>query len=217
VIAEHGFEEVRGLPGPLPKGETVLWQGAPVWAPFSRRAFHLRGLTLYFAALVLWRFVSLQTGGAGPDAVAQGTAWAVIFGMVPICILAAVAWGVERTTVYTITDRRVILKVGVALSMTINLPFAVVSNAALRVYPDGTGDIVLKLVPPHRIFWLALWPHARPWHYAAPEPMLRSIPEAVAVAQILARALSASANLPVPSLDVAPGRPAARPETAVAA
>jgi hypothetical protein len=46
-----------------------------------------------------------------------------------------------------------------------------------------------------------LWPHVRPWRLANPEPMLRSIPEAERVAQILSNALVA--ELPAGSIEIA--------------
>ena len=36
-----------------------------------------------------------------------------------------------------------------------------------------------------------LWPHARPWRYRSPEPMLRAVPDAQAVAARLTRACAA--------------------------
>ena len=34
---EHEFEAAHGLPEPLPRGERVLWQGAPVFATMVER------------------------------------------------------------------------------------------------------------------------------------------------------------------------------------
>ena len=102
----------------------------------------------------------------------------------------------------------------VALPVTHNLPFAQLDSAALRAFTDGSGDLPLQLRPGLRIAYLQLWPHARPWRLTRTEPMLRSVPEADAVAAILARALeahAAGAVLPVrvarlPQADENPGR-----------
>ena len=32
-----------------------------------------------------------------------------------------------------------------------------------------------------------LWPHVRPWRYAMPQPMLRAVPDAAALAQMIAQ------------------------------
>jgi hypothetical protein len=42
------------------------------------------------------------------------------------------------------------------------------------------------------IGYLNLWPHARPWRMKHPEPMLRSVPDAAAVARLLVEAWSAA-------------------------
>ena len=60
---------------------------------------------------------------------------------------------------------------------------------------DGSGDLPLTLSGEDRIAWLHLWPHARPFHLAHPEPMLRSVPDAAAVAQLLSQAWSHSTGL----------------------
>ncbi|MGA2129178.1 MAG: PH domain-containing protein, partial [Xanthobacteraceae bacterium] len=41
---------------------------------------------------------------------------------------------------------------------------------------------------------LVLWPHVRPWHVARPQPMLRAVPDALRVAETLARAMVLAAE-----------------------
>ena len=213
-IREHEGEPVAGLPERLPGGETVLWQGAPDAKLLARRAFHLRGIALYFLALAVLRGVSLWPEGAAE--VATGVALTLLLGAVPIAILAVIAGLSARTTLYTLTDRRIVLRVGVALPMTLNIPHAVIEGAAARLEADGSGDVVLRILPPHRISYVALWPHARPWHFGRPEPMLRGLPDAATVAGLLSRALAASAEQTVPALHPAAPAPAHLPEHATA-
>jgi hypothetical protein len=92
---------------------------------------------------------------------------------------------------YTITDRRVVMRIGVALPVTFNIPFSVISGAGLRDLGGGRGDIALRLLDGNRIAYLVLWPHVRPWRLNATEPMLRAIPDAQKVAMILSDALAA--------------------------
>ena len=96
---------------------------------------------------------------------------------------------------YTITNRRVVMRIGVVLEITVNFPFRVIESAGLRVYPDGTGDIPLLLAGEDRIAYVHLWPHARPWRAARPEPMLRGVPDAAHAADVLSRALAAFAGV----------------------
>lgn len=180
------------LPEPLPEGEKTLWQGAPVWTGLARGAFRIWHVGAYFGVLGLWRAVALLVDGA-PLATAIKTAlWFVPLALACIGVLLVLAWLSARATTYTITSRRVILQIGVALPITMNIPFSKIGAAALRPYGDGSGDIPLTLVAGERMPYWALWPHARPWRFSQPEPMFRAIPQAAVVAGILADALAAT-------------------------
>lgn len=194
---EHDSEPVPGLPAPLPAGEVLLWQGAPCFSGLARRALHLRWLSFYFLVLAIWRGTVLFTDGASHMGVLQGMAIVLAVGAIPIALLVLYGWASARSTVYTVTSRRVVIRTGVALPMTVNIPFAVIGGAAVAQHPDGTGDIALQLMPPHRVSWLGLWPHTRSWRVSKPEPTLRAVMEPDLVAQILARALAGSAAMPV--------------------
>lgn len=179
------------LPGPLPEGETILWQGAPRPAAFARRVLHLRALIVYFAAMAL-----VVAGSAWHDGRTPGSVAVAILGIVAAgLVLVALVWGfallVGRTTRYTITNRRVVMRIGVALPMSLNVPFAIIESAGLSVDSDGTGDLPVSLSGDGRIAYLHLWPHARPWRLSRPQPMLRCVPDAAQVAAILGRALGA--------------------------
>jgi len=209
LYTEHDIEPVPGLPGALPRGESVLWQGTPGWDGIARRALHLRAVALYFAALAVWRGAALSHDGAGGIEALSGALLIVCLGAVPVALLAGFAWLSARTTIYTITTRRVVVRAGVALPMTVNIPFALIRNAAVAQHADGTGDIALDIIPPHRVSWVALWPHTRSWRIARPQPTLRAVANPDAVAQVLARALAASASMPVRAMPAAEA--AARP------
>lgn len=181
----------KGLPGPLPAGEHLLWQGAPRFGSLARRAFHVRKLAVYCGVLLVWRMASDLMGGAPLAGIAWTVAWILPLALSAIGLPTLLAWLFSRSTIYTITTRRIVIRYGVALPMTLNVPFRIVEAAALRTFADGTGDIPLVLSGPGRISYLHLWPNARPWRVARPEPMLRSVPEPGKVADILARALAA--------------------------
>lgn len=203
MIREHDYEPVWGLPEKLPEGESILWQGRPDRAAFARRALHLPGLAAYFGVLVLARIVSVLMAGASLEVTARDALWFLLPSAAVIALGLLFAWGVARSTAYTITNRRVVLRFGIALSITANLPFALVQSAAVKLHADGSGDISLTLLKPHRISYLFFWPHARPWHLLKPQPALRAVPQAEAVAQILGRALAGAAAVPVTPMPVA--------------
>jgi hypothetical protein len=202
VRAGHQGGSPRGLPGPLPKGEQMLWQGGPSWKHVAFRVLHVRKLLIYFAVLsviALVRSLMVET---------QQMWWslfALLFlGTLAISMLSVFAYYMAKTTVYTITEKRVVLRVGVTISMSLNLPFTMVENADLRLFSDGSGDIPLLLAGETRIGYITLWPHARPWKMKRVQPMMRSVPDAARVAQLLARALAASAGQAVVAFDTAP-------------
>ncbi len=192
-MSEYEFEPIPGLPKPLPAGEKLLWQGAPRWWPLARRTFHLNKVAIYFAALMIWRAGSaLAEGQALSNALLQGLGL-LTPALAAIGLLALFAWLYSRTTLFTITSQRVVMRFGIALPMTVNIPFRLIDNAGLKRYSDGTGDLPLS-TGSERASYLVMWPFVRPWRIARPEPMLRAVPEADQVAEILAQALAAAAN-----------------------
>lgn len=193
-------EAPQGLPAVLPEGERLLWQGVPDWRALALRVFHIRGLAIYFGVIAAWCLASGLMDGLPAADLAFSTAKLVGTGLVPIAVLTLYSWGVGRSTVYSITNKRVVLRMGLVVPMTMNLPFAQIESAALRDGKAGIGDICLSLTPGVRLAYLMLWPHARPWRMARSEPSLRAIPDAAHVGLILGRALAASANLPAPVL-----------------
>ncbi len=192
-LTEYEYEPVPGLPEPLPPGEEMLWQGAPRWQSMARYALHARKVALYFLALLLLHLVWELTGGKPLFETLAASLQLAVPAALAIGLLALLAWLLSRASVYTITSRRVVMRFGVAIPISINLPFAQIANVALREHGDGTGDIPLTLASRVRSSYLILWPHARPWYFSPPQPMLRAIPEAAEVARILASALSAAA------------------------
>ncbi|MEQ8514619.1 MAG: photosynthetic complex putative assembly protein PuhB, partial [Chromatocurvus sp.] len=118
-------------------------------------------------------------------------AWQAGLSVVTLGILGSLAWLFARSTVYTITNKRIVLRFGVAIPMMINLPFDRLHAADLRGFSDGSGDIALRLEDGERISYWALWPHARPWTFSPVVPMLRNVPDAQRVASQLAAVVAA--------------------------
>lgn len=196
---DFAFEPIRGLPERPPEGERILWQGSPDWRALAWRAFHIREVAFYFAALVAAQpLLALMEGGLG-RATASSMAWIALAGGLAMACLGFIAWLTARGSVYTITSRRLVLRIGVALPITINLPFALVAGAGLRLRRDGTGDLPLALKPGERVSYAVLWPHARPWRLSRPEPMLRCVPNAAEIGDLLGRALAAHHGQPSPA------------------
>jgi hypothetical protein len=190
---DFDFEPERGLPAKLPPGERVLWKGAPSAAGLAVRALHVRKVALYFVLLGLWKAGSAHASGLPAAESATRFGVMLMFGAAACGILWLIAWGYARTTVYTLTDKRLVIRNGIALPVTVNLPFARVDGASLRLFGDNTGDIPLILNKADRVPVAFIWPHMRPWRITRPEPMLRSVPDAVHVASLMTAALKGQA------------------------
>jgi len=181
-------DRIAGIREDLPRGEKVLWQGAPSWRSHARRAFHVREVAGYFALLAVAATVMDAIDGRP----LTGGVMPAVLGVVACLLLAFLAWLSSRTTVYAITTRRVFLRIGIALPLTINLPLHRILGASLAVHGDGSGDVPLSLEEGPHLAFLHLWPHARPWRLKRPEPMLRSLADPAHVAQVLGGALQAA-------------------------
>jgi hypothetical protein len=180
------------LPEDVPQGERILWHGRPQWTSLFRRAYRGDVVAGYFAALTAWNvFDAAVESGAGSAALAGARTLAI--GLGALALLALLAWASARTALFIITSRRVVMKIGVALQVFYNLPFSQIGAAGLRIESDGSGDVMLTLSPDKRIGYLHLWPFARPFRFAHPEPALRGLADARRVGDILGRALVAAA------------------------
>ena len=188
---EHEWEAAPGLPSALPKGERVVWQGAPDWKRLAIHAFHVRKIALYFLLMLAVQALNLTT----PD---SGTGWkntaevewkpllvAASLYAFALCLLLATAWLSASSTLYTLTNKRVVMRIGIVLTLTFNLPFKRIAGASLKTLGSDTGDIALALHPEDRIGWAHLWPHQRAWYITQPQPTLRCVPHSQKVGEQL--------------------------------
>lgn len=180
---EHEWEAAPGLPSALPPGERVVWQGAPDWQRLAIHAFHVRKIALYFALMLAVQAINL-TAVSGPvdwkPLVVAGSLYALA-----LVLLLGTAWMSARSTLYTLTNKRVVMRIGIVLTLTFNLPFKRIAGASLKSQGAGIGDIALALHPEDRIGWAHLWPHQRAWHVTQPQPTLRCVADSQQVGELL--------------------------------
>jgi hypothetical protein len=199
---EHEFEAAPGLPEPLPADERLIWQGAPQWGQVAVHVFHVRTLAIYFAAMMLLQATYLL--GEPERNLFKPLLLSVVLSVMALSILSLMAWLTARTALYTLTNKRVVMRIGVVLTLTFNLPLRMLAAASLKTNPDGTGDIALKLAGNDHIAWLNLWPHARPWALRHPEPSLRCISDVASVGERILKAWqAANPHVPVMLGDIA--------------
>ena len=183
---EHEFEAAPGLPEPLPAGERLLWQGAPDWKQLALHVFHVRTLAIYFFVMVVLQALYLL--GEPESRLLVPLATSVALSLTALGLLTWLAWLTARTALYTLTSKRLVMRIGIVLTLTFNLPLRMVAAASVKPMKNGCGDIALKLAGDDDIAWLNLWPHAKPWALKNPEPCLRLIPNALQVGERLVQA-----------------------------
>ncbi len=194
---DFATEPVPGLPAKPPRGEVLLWQGRPNTFALAREAMGLTWVAAYFVALAIWR----------ASVVAEATPASVVAVMLPYLAIGLVACGIilaiaavqARSTVYTLTTARVAMRIGAALTVTLNLPYTQIGAAGLDLKRRGTGTIALTTLGDTRLSYLMCWPHVRPWHMARTQPALRCIPDAARVAQMLSDAAETRVSQPAVS------------------
>jgi hypothetical protein len=175
-MSEYDYEPIRGLPEVLPEDEHIRWQSSPDWKRMVLSALHVRLALIYFAVFA--------AAAVFRDDLAAAIAM-VGFALVVTAFFALYAYGVERTCVYTLTNKRIVLRIGVALNKCINIPLSEIASADLKPLGGGAGNIVLTLKGRPIMGYTMLWPHARSLRIVRPQPMLRAIPEAESVAKLL--------------------------------
>jgi hypothetical protein len=192
---DFAFDALPGLPERPPLGEEILWQGKPATYALARDAYSLHWISGYFALIILWRAATGLAEGGVTMALAMGLPY-LMLGALGLAVIYGLAWIQARTTIYTLTTARVVMRIGAALPVTFNLPFVQVGAANLDLRRDGTGTIALNTLGTTCISYLIAWPHVRPWRMAKTEPALRSIPDAERVAKMLADAAEARVSMP---------------------
>jgi len=165
----------------------VLWEGAPAPQAIARHLLLVRPLTVYFAAMIAWWML------ANRDQIATVDFWTpvgmqlLLVGTVLGGFLWLARW-IARSTTYAITDRRIVMRLGVIFPLTVNIPLHYIMGAQVKRFGDGTGQIALQLDPKEKLAWIVLFPHVRPWRFTNPQPLLRGLSDVANVGEVLRRA-----------------------------
>ena len=187
---DFAFEPIRGLPERPPEVEVILWQGQPNWLRLTVESLNVWWILGYFIFLFVWRFISVSDLMPLNQAVLVSLPFLAL-AMIVTLLLMLVGYIQAKATVYTITNKRVVMRVGAALTVTLNLPFTEIENAAIASSSKNFGSIAIDTKQDAKFSFLVLWPHARAWHFKKPQPSLRCIPNAAEVAEILSNAAKA--------------------------
>jgi len=201
------FEPVHGLPEALPADEHILWQGAPKPLRLAIEAWKMHWIIGYFAVLAIWRVGVSSTTNPLPTAL--GHAVPLMLACALACaVIYAMAYVQARSTVYTLTNKRAAMRIGAALTMTLNLPYVCIGNAAVQTRRGGTGTLSFELIDDTRVSYLMTWPHTRPWQFTRAQPSFRGIADVTDVAAIFADAAETRVHTPrIEKIDPAQSAP----------
>jgi hypothetical protein len=187
---EYELEAEYGLPEKLPEAEKVIWQGSPnVWRT-AKDIFYIRPVIAYFIFLVFFRIYDGIVLEHSLRAVVISSAWMIALSIVCVGLLWTLAYFTAKSAVYTITNRRIVMRIGMAMTLSFNLPYKEIVSADVKAQKDGYGNIPLKIDQGTKISYFHLWPHVRPMNFNHPEPMLRNIANVKEVATLLKQAWS---------------------------
>ena len=184
---DFAVEPIEGLPELLPKGEVILWQGRPNWLRLTIESLNLWWVIGYFGLLAAWRFLSVIDYMPFGTAISASIPFLFVAAFVGL-LLCGVGYIQAKATLYTITNRRVVMRIGAALTLTLNLPFTKIDNAAVAKKRGGFGNIAFETSGDTKFSFFVLWPHARSWYFGKPQPTLKCIPDIEKVSSILGQA-----------------------------
>jgi hypothetical protein len=187
--------DALGFSEKLPQGEQLLWQGQPERHALAARAMYLKYIAFYLVALIAARTGYLILDGESVATWSGMLAWQVLASAFVMLLIVGLAVVYSRTTRYSLTNERLIIKTGAAITIHINLPLQQITAADLREYSDGTGDITLQVSRAEKLYWLLLWPNTRSWWIRPLRPVLRGLKDVQTVAHLLVEKVGEHGNI----------------------
>lgn len=178
------FEAPKNILDAIPNGESILWKGRPSLWGFSWNLFGLKWITLYLSILSI---VSVARFFASDFYTAFYVDFLPFFlsGIFASIILICLAATQTYSTVYIITENRLIIKTGAALSFLISMPFKKIKEVNLQKRGASIGTISFELLSEKRVPYISCWPSVRPWKFKRTQPAFSCIGSVDEVATIL--------------------------------
>lgn len=167
----HELEPIHGFPEVLPQNESLIWQGSPDFWFIAKRVFYVKQIAFYFALIILVA-LGLNFGKLSQTELMLNFLLNFSLALTAMLLILGISFLISSTAVYSLTNKRLVMRIGVVLTVTLNIPFNKIESAELKKYPDGSGEISIKLVSGNKIAYPHLWPHCRGWFFSDPRPLL---------------------------------------------
>jgi hypothetical protein len=129
---------IEGVEERLQPGERLVWTGKPERTYLARHVMHVRGLLAYFVVLLVVPAI-VAARGERLTALVASAWWVAMLGGGIVLFAWFLADMISRTSIYAVTDRRVVMRIGIAIPVTLNLPFDAIEGVAMRERGDGSG------------------------------------------------------------------------------
>ncbi|MEN7341994.1 MAG: photosynthetic complex putative assembly protein PuhB [Pseudomonadota bacterium] len=201
-MTQRPADMLEGVPRGMPRDERPLWRSGPDGARLAKTALHIRKLALYFVGLLLWRYLVVWRDGFSFETFVDVTITTVLLAMGVLLLVRLYAYASARSTSYTVTSERIVIRTGIALSIAINLPFSKIASVDVRRDGEG-GDIELTLVEGAKVGYLILWPSAKPLYFKKVRPVLRALASVELPVRVLGEALAQHSESQRPILPLA--------------
>ena len=184
------FEPHQTILEAIPDGESIQWKGKPSFWGFSWHFFGLKLMAFYLIILSAV-FVARLTVTDFYTAFAVDFLPFLLSGILASCILMALAGIQSQSSVYIITENRVIIKSGAALSFLISIPFKKIKAVNMQKRNGSLGTISFELNSGKRVPYISCWPSVRSWKFKKTEPAFSCIENVDQVATILRKLVMA--------------------------
>ena len=195
------FEVHKNILDAIPEGESILWKGKPSFWGFSWYFFGLKLLAFYLIILSVVFAARLTVTDFFTAFVVDFLPF-LLSGILTSCILMALAKIQSQSSLYIITENRVIIKSGAALSFLISMPFKKIKAVNLQKRKGSLGTISFELNSGKRVPYISCWPSVRPWRFKNTEPAFSCIENVDEVATILRKSVMAGrVSLQAPTIN----------------
>ena len=195
------FEVHKNILDAIPEGESILWKGKPSFWGFSWYFFGLKLLAFYLIILSVVFAARLTVTDFFTAFIVDFLPF-LLSGILTSFILMALAKIQSQSSVYIITENRVIIKSGAALSFLISMPFKKIKAVNLQKRKGSLGTISFELNSGKRVPYISCWPSVRPWRFKKTEPAFSCIENVDEVATILRKSVMAGrVSLQAPTIN----------------
>ena len=158
----------------IPDGEEIYWHGQPDWRSLGYHAFGCKYLVLYFIISAFYAVSQIKMNFSFNAFFGQYVTF-VISGVVAGAILFLLAYVAARHTCYVITEKRVVIRTGIALVFLLNVPLKNIISIDKQSLWHGRGNLSFKSRSKKRIPYLSCWPSVKSGSLLEPIPIFRSI------------------------------------------